>query len=231
MNVKNNNQHKLFDLHYYNKNKQSQTSAVNKINKKKEQKKYLQMYKEHKDLIKYNDKKKISWNDITNQNYKHFLLDNPNKYQNEYEINNVLFNEQIENLDPEEEELLQHLTHNNKCDDDVKEQKISEVKECNKNKKMKINGISVDKISSNNHKNQFASKDENTKNKEIINRNKLVISKEVVTHKKVRDNTVKRNDYYKRKFEESHKNVEDEQQKKVINVIQKLEKKRIKLNM
>ena len=200
------------------------------------------MYKEQKDIMKNKDKKKISWKDITKQNYKHFLLDNPKECRNEYEKNNILFTEEIENLDSEEEELLQHLIHNNKSNDDidvdhinVKEEKVNEIKikEFNKgvNKKMKINVCS--KIVSD-YKIQIVSKDIKTNNNnKSVNENELgkSVSKEVVTHKKVRDNIIRRNDYYNRKFEERHKTVESAQQKKVINVIQKLEKKRIKLNL
>lgn len=240
MSVKNNNQLNRFDLlHIKNKEPQTYEDVVYYVKKKKEPKKYLQMYKEQKDLMKNKDKKKISWKDITKQNYKHFLLDNPKECQNEYEKNNILFTEEIENLDSEEEELLQHLIHNNKSDVDdhinVKEQKVNEfkIKECsegvNKNKKIKASGKIVS-----DYKKQVASKDVKTNINKSVNENdvdKSTISKEVVTHKKVRDNTIRRNDYYNRKFEEKHKTVESAQQKKVINVIQKLEKKRIKLNL
>ena len=243
MSVKNNNQLNRFDLLYI-KNKEPQTyeDVVYYVKKKKEPKKYLQMYKEQKDIMKNKDKKKISWKDITKQNYKHFLLDNPKECRNEYEKNNILFTEEIENLDSEEEELLQHLIHNNKSNDDidvdhinVKEQKVNEIKikEFNKgvNKNKKINVCS--KIVSD-YKKQVVSKDIKTNNNKSVNENELEkgnISNVVVTHKKVRDNTIRRNDYYNRKFEERHKTVESAQQKKVINVIQKLEKKRIKLNL
>ena len=61
MSVKNNNQLNRFDLlHIKNKEPQTYEDVVYYVKKKKEPKKYLQLYKEQKDLMKNKDKKKIS---------------------------------------------------------------------------------------------------------------------------------------------------------------------------
>ena len=230
-------------------------------------KNYLEIYQQHKDYVKHEVNNKISWQDINQQNYERFLLESPAQQHKEYELNSVLFAEQIDNSDSEEEELLKHLINKEKCsvsirnkiEEDIKQQQLTEIPEYTTNglnskysnhRKVQLNGIPVDKITSNQRR-TFAPKgaknikqqSSDISNISIININEHndiesgsqdnnnINNNRLYTQKKMHTEAMKKNNYYKQKFDNSYKHVEDVQQNKVINVIHKLEKKRIKFKM
>jgi hypothetical protein len=258
--------------------RREQLKIIMPSTKQPTKKNYLEMYQQHKDYIKHEFNNKISWQDINQQNYERFLLESPAQQHKEYELNSVLFAEQIDNSDSEEEELLKHLMNKEKCsvsirnkiEEDMKQQQITEIpqyttttnvlssKYSSNHRKVQLNGIPVEKITSNQRR-TFAPKGaKNIKqqgsdisNISIINVNEhndvesggtqdnnnnntnsiIHNNNRLDTQKKLYTEAMKRNNYYQQKFDTSHKHAEDAQQNKVISVIHKLEKKRIKLKM
>ena len=231
-------------------------------------KNYLEIYQQHKDYMKHEINNKISWQDINQQNYERFLLESPAQQHKEYELNAVLFAEQVDNSDSEEEELLKHLINKEKCsvsirnkiEEDIKQQQqLTEIPQYTSTglnakhnyRKVQLNGIPVDKISSNQRRTFAPSGAKNIKQQNSDNISNISLhinehneiesgshdnnsnnsNKGLYTQKKMHTEAMKKNNYYKQKFENSHKHVEDAQQNKLINVIHKLEKKRIKFKM